>query len=370
MTGDYAMGESDARAATTRRVATLGTLSAVCLAGLSVTAWSGGSHGASVAAGVVAGVVSVVVLTAVLIRRATDRLVRLAEHVAQLRPHAVVIPALSGVEMRMIARSLGSPTSGWSTAGGSPAVLSVSSDRCEVWSGRAEYQPRWAVDRAGARVTRRAVVVSGAPWPGVQVADGLYRIVVAPRYGPVTTFSSRREEYVRRALESLGVDPQASEPKHLDGGQAPDARWHPQMTRQLRPGPSARWWEHAFTALFGTAGVFLAAACLALVLPGEPPWALPAIYAFLSCALLLGRGTLSPMLWIVDRRIEAEYAAGYATSTAAWYDDGAPVEVVDPRSRRVIRLAGELPYADRTQQKALLKDRVDRARGVARRAAV
>jgi hypothetical protein len=361
---DYTIGSGGARAATTRRITIRGTAVVVLLCAVAVGTGLVGSTGASIAAGVIAAVLGLVLYAVVYARRATDRLVLLSEHVTELRPRAAVIPALADVEMRAIARSLGSTTSGWSTVGGSPTVVSVGEHRVEVWNGRNEPAPRWSVDRARARISERSITVGGTPWPGIQVSDGLHRIVVAPRYGSVSALSARTAEFVQRALGELGAEDTASGPRPVDEDWV--SRWHPQMTRELLRGPSARWWERAFVSLLALTGLLFVVVSAAFFVPGEPSWGLPAVFAFLTCAAFVGRAPFSPVLWIADRRVAAEYAAGYATSTTAWFDVDAPVDVIDPRSGRVIRPAGEPADADRSTQKQLLTERVRRSRDAAR----
>ncbi len=124
--------------------------------------------------------------------------------------------------------------------------------------------------------------------------------------------------------------------------------WHQEIPRELLPGPSARSLRLASFAVIGagaTAFVVLAAmfpfATTGVIAnpDGWPFWV--ALVVFISSAFLVGRGSFSPLDRVVEKRTRRERAAGYTTERHAALEKECPVDVVDARSRRVIRLAGE-----------------------------
>lgn len=303
----------------------------------------------------------------------TARLDALLRHVAALRPGRPLVPALAGGLMRGIALSLGTPVAGWRTTGGTPVVLAVLDDRIEVWNGVGEQAPRWSVPTRDARVENELVDVAFHSHSGIHVHDGLSRIVVVPRYGRASR--SRQTEDLDRALRDLGHDPDTVPGRR--GPAAPEVVepeappvWSPDAHRRLLRGASAR-------AVAATGGAVVLIALTAFVVflvvlftplgDGEPDWVFADVAVMLTCALLIGRDGFSPMLWAAARRTEAEYAAGYATTSDAWTARTAPVDVVDPRSKRVVRPAGDpLRYAEEKRQHRLIRQRVRAARAAAR----
>ncbi|WP_425956076.1 hypothetical protein [Xylanimonas sp. McL0601] len=124
--------------------------------------------------------------------------------------------------------------------------------------------------------------------------------------------------------------------------------WHPEIRRELLPGPSAR---SLGVVSFGVACVTFGAVAFLFtmmflgathVIATAEVWPTSvALYSFSGGALLMGRGRFSPMLWIVEKRSRKERAAGYTTMHHDALEKECPVDVVDVPSRRVIRLAGE-----------------------------
>lgn len=124
-------------------------------------------------------------------------------------------------------------------------------------------------------------------------------------------------------------------------------QWHPDMRRTLLAGPTARAWQHvgsvlvaAFLTSFGILIVGLALSMVGIA-PKDPPYFYVTLVVFLTCVLLVGRGNFSPMMWVAERREKQERAEGYTTSLSGVYEDDIAVDVVDWRSRRVIRMAHE-----------------------------
>ena len=123
--------------------------------------------------------------------------------------------------------------------------------------------------------------------------------------------------------------------------------WHPNMRRELLSGLTARAWGLVgglvmlvFALAFGTLMVGIALSTLG-VTSTNPPYFYVTFAVFTTCALLIGRGPFSPIMWVAERREKQERAAGYTTAASATYEKDVAVDVVDPRSRRVIRMAHE-----------------------------
>ncbi|WP_129785361.1 hypothetical protein [Promicromonospora panici] len=79
-----------------------------------------------------------------------------------------------------------------------------------------------------------------------------------------------------------------------------------------------------------------------------------------------------PLTWLEERKERAEAAAGYTTTVGVATADEVMVErdVVDPRSARVIRLAGErMPKVFFNDRKAFMRERIRQVRAVAAAAA-
>lgn len=101
------------------------------------------------------------------------------------------------------------------------------------------------------------------------------------------------------------------------------APWHPDIRRDLVPGVPSRFWGQAWRGAVVAAGL---------------------------------------------RRERAERAAGYTTRVGHEHADEAlvDVDVVDPRSGRVLRLAGEpMPRAFCNDRAAFMRDRLARVRAAA-----
>jgi hypothetical protein len=119
------------------------------------------------------------------------------------------------------------------------------------------------------------------------------------------------------------------------------------MQRQILPGPTAHAWGLVVAVLlavwFVSFGVLIIGIGLSLagVVPKDPPYLYVTLAVFLTCVLLIGRGSFSPAFWVVERREKQERAEGYTTMFRGVYDDDVAVDVVDWRSRRVIRMAHE-----------------------------
>lgn len=151
--------------------------------------------------------------------------------------------------------------------------------------------------------------------------------------------------------------------------------WHPDMRRRLLPGRTAHVWGLVGAVVVGVClvsfGVLIVGIALSMpgILPKDPPYLYVTLVVFLTCVLLVGRGNFSPMTWIVERREKQERASGYTTALSAVYEDDIAVDVVDWRSRRVIRMAHEplvesKYFADKQRQ---IRERIRLVRAVARR---
>jgi hypothetical protein len=143
-------------------------------------------------------------------------------------------------------------------------------------------------------------------------------------------------------------------------------QWHPDMRRRILAGPTARAWQHAGSALvvvfFASFVILIGGLALSMVgsAPKNPPYFYVTLVVFLTCALLVGRGSFSPMTWVVERREKQERAAGYTTALSAVYEDDIAVDVVDWRSRRVIRIAREPLVESKyfADKQAQIRDRI------------
>jgi uncharacterized membrane protein YidH (DUF202 family) len=126
-----------------------------------------------------------------------------------------------------------------------------------------------------------------------------------------------------------------------------EQQWHPDMRRRILAGPTAYAWglvAGVLTAVFLVSfGVLIVGIGLSLagVVPKDLPYLYVTLVVFLTCVLLVGRSSFSPIMWVVERREKQERANGYTTALRAVYEDDVAVDVVDWRSRRVIRMAHE-----------------------------
>lgn len=124
-------------------------------------------------------------------------------------------------------------------------------------------------------------------------------------------------------------------------------QWHPEMRRRILAGPTAHTWGLVAAALGALClvsfGVLIVGIGLSMVgiVPKDPPYLYVTLAVFLTCVLLMGRSSFSPMFWVVERREKQERAHGYTTALSAVYEDDIAVDVVDWRSQRVIRMAHE-----------------------------
>lgn len=124
--------------------------------------------------------------------------------------------------------------------------------------------------------------------------------------------------------------------------------WHPDIRRELLPGPSAQRLAYVFLAvvcvtsgLCGFMAVMIVLDDLHVIATDETWPVYASLALFLLGALLIGRGTFSPLGLVVEKQARQERAAGYTTQRSDAFDVECPVDVVDASSRRVIRLAGE-----------------------------
>ncbi len=150
--------------------------------------------------------------------------------------------------------------------------------------------------------------------------------------------------------------------------------WHPDMRRDVLPGPSAQLWGQVWRGAVLAWVPLLVVTLFAAVRAedaGTPVYLLVSLAVWLVCVTLVGLRGLKPLTWLEDRRQRIEAAAGYTTTLGDDIADEAMVEldVVDPRSARVIRLAGEqMPRAFFNDRQAFMRDRRRRVRAVARQA--
>ena len=119
------------------------------------------------------------------------------------------------------------------------------------------------------------------------------------------------------------------------------------MQRRIIAGPTAHAWGLAATVLVTVClvsfGVLIVGIGLSLagIVPKNAPYLYVTLVVFLSSGLLMGRGSFSPMFWVVERREKQERTEGYTTALSAVYEEDLAVDVVDWRSGRVIRMAHE-----------------------------
>lgn len=100
---------------------------------------------------------------------------------------------------------------------------------------------------------------------------------------------------------------------------------------------------------------------------GTPAYFFVSGAVWLVCVLLFGQMSGGPLTWLEERRERAEAAAGYTTTVGVALADEVMVEldVVDPRSARVIRLAGEqMPKAFFNNRRAFMRERIRQVRAV------
>ncbi len=131
-------------------------------------------------------------------------------------------------------------------------------------------------------------------------------------------------------------------------------------------GPTAHAWGLAaavlMTVLLVSFGVLIIGIALSMagIVPKDLPYLYVTLTVFLTCALLAGRGSFSPIDWFVERREKQERAQGYTTALSGVYEDDIAVDVVDWRSRRVIRMAHEPLVESKyfADKQAQIKDRI------------
>lgn len=145
-----------------------------------------------------------------------------------------------------------------------------------------------------------------------------------------------------------------------------EQQWHPDMQRRILAGPTARAWQLVGSAIvvvfLVSFGILIVGFALSLVgsAPKDQPHFYGTLVVFLACALLVGRGSFSPMTWAAERREKQERAEGYTTALSAVYEDDIAVDVVDWRSRRVIRIAHEPLVESKyfADKQAQIRDRI------------
>ncbi|MEU4383972.1 hypothetical protein [Promicromonospora sp. NPDC023805] len=145
-----------------------------------------------------------------------------------------------------------------------------------------------------------------------------------------------------------------------------EQQWHPDMQRRILAGPTARAWQHAGSVLLvvslASFGILTVGIGLSLVgiVPKDLPYLYVTLVVFLTSVLLVGRGSFSPMMWVVERREKQERAEGYTTALSAVYEDDIAVDVVDWRTRRVIRMAYEPLVESKyfADKQAQIRDRI------------
>lgn len=151
--------------------------------------------------------------------------------------------------------------------------------------------------------------------------------------------------------------------------------WHPDIRRDLVPGRSAQFWGQVWRGV-GAAWFLLMILTLLLAVnieaAGTPAYFLVSGSVWLVCVVLFGTRGGGPLDWLEERRKRAESAAGYTTAVGVDIADEVMVEldVVDPRSARVIRLAGEqMPKVFFNDRQAFMRERLRQVRAVAEEAA-
>ncbi|MFD2028438.1 hypothetical protein [Promicromonospora aerolata] len=100
----------------------------------------------------------------------------------------------------------------------------------------------------------------------------------------------------------------------------------------------------------------------------RPAYLLAIGLAWFVSVVLFGGRFGGPLSWVEERRARAERSAGYSTQLGDAVADEfrVDVDVVDSRSGRVIRLAGErMPKAFFNDRRAFMRERVRRVRAVA-----
>ena len=147
--------------------------------------------------------------------------------------------------------------------------------------------------------------------------------------------------------------------------------WHPDIRRDLVPGLPAQFWGQVWRGV-GVAWVLLMIVTLLLAVniddAGTPVYCLVSAVLWFVCVVLFGGRGGGPLTWLEGRRERAESAAGYTTTVGVAIADEVMVEldVVDPRSARVIRLAGErMPKAFFNDRQAFMRERIRQVRAVA-----
>lgn len=147
--------------------------------------------------------------------------------------------------------------------------------------------------------------------------------------------------------------------------------WHPDMRRDLVPGHSAQFWGRWWGGV-GVAWVPLMVLTLLTAVnieaAGTPAYFYVSIVLWGVCAALFGSRGGGPLTWLESRKERAEAALGYTTKVGVSEADEVMVEldVVDPRSARVIRLAGErMPKAFFNDRGAFMRDRLRQVRAMA-----
>jgi hypothetical protein len=145
------------------------------------------------------------------------------------------------------------------------------------------------------------------------------------------------------------------------------SEWHPDLRRDVLPGRSAGFWGQLWLGA-GVASLVLMILTLLASVHLPPAYLLAIGLAWFVCVLLFGGRFGGPLSWVEERRARAELSAGYSTQLGAAVADEIMVEVdvVDSRSGRVIRLAGErMPKAFFNDRQAFMRERVRQVRAVA-----
>lgn len=146
--------------------------------------------------------------------------------------------------------------------------------------------------------------------------------------------------------------------------------WHPDIRRDLVPGLTAQFWGQVWRGV-GVAWVPLMIVTLLLAVNIDAAGTSAYLVSgavWLVCVLLFGGRGGGPLTWLEEHRKRAESAAGYTTAVGVATADEVMVEldVVDPRSARVIRLADErMPKAFFNDRQSFMRDRIRQVRAVA-----
>ena len=183
-------------------VTALALFLAISVVRLAITVSRDGIEGATIWIALLVVVVIVGVTLAVVVRRAGA----VRDHVARLRPGAVVVPAFTTADTLDEARAAGARTKGISGMGGNPVALAVGNGAVEVWVGR-EDAPRWVVRRVPDGVAQARAVYGSRESGAVRVSDRATSVTVVPAYRPLRAAGGAAGADLARAVQELTTAP-------------------------------------------------------------------------------------------------------------------------------------------------------------------